>query len=183
MSIAVGLTMAVVVAGAFLAVALRNILHAIFGLALSLVGVAGLFLLLGSPFVATMEVLIYVGGISVAMVFAVMLSTTINPGGSAGGEEAGRSWFVGVVPTLAFMAVTGWVVTRSDMGLRTDVDASTWLADAGAAEMGRTLLVRYNLVFEVLSVVLLLAIVGAVCIARRQPAVIASDVSAEGEGA
>ncbi len=55
------LVMAITVLGALIAVAARNIFHNVLGLALSLMGVAGLFLYLNSPFVAMMEILIYVG--------------------------------------------------------------------------------------------------------------------------
>ena len=78
LTLATGLLMALTLAGALMSVTLRNVLHAIFGLALALLGLAGLFVILNSPFVAIMEVLIYVGGITVAMIFAVMLSTVAS---------------------------------------------------------------------------------------------------------
>ena len=64
--------------GGILSVHLRNIMHAIFSLMASILGIAILFLYLGSPFVASMQVVIYVGGISVAMVFAIMFSYSLG---------------------------------------------------------------------------------------------------------
>jgi NADH:ubiquinone oxidoreductase subunit 6 (subunit J) len=59
----------------------RNIFHNVLGLALSLIGVAGLFLYLNSPYVALMQILIYVGAITIAICFAVMLSEPLyRPG-------------------------------------------------------------------------------------------------------
>ena len=60
--------------GAFIAVGARNIFHNVLGLALSLFGVAGIFVFLNSPFLAMMEILIYVGAICIAICFAIMLS-------------------------------------------------------------------------------------------------------------
>src|SRR4030043_96317 len=73
-SVAFLLVMVITILGALIAVAARNIFHNVLGLALSLMGVAGLFLYLNSPFVALMEILIYVGAICIAICFAIMLS-------------------------------------------------------------------------------------------------------------
>jgi NADH-quinone oxidoreductase subunit J len=68
--VVVGMT----ILGALIAVGARNIFHNVLGLALSLIGVAGIFIYLNSPFVALMEILIYVGAICIAICFAIMLS-------------------------------------------------------------------------------------------------------------
>ncbi|MCA9671002.1 MAG: NADH-quinone oxidoreductase subunit J [Myxococcales bacterium] len=146
----------VALGGALLSVSLRNILHAIFGLALALFGIAGLFLYLGSPFVAAMEVLIYVGGISVAMVFAVMLAYSL------GKKEGGSTRrFLAVVPVGGFFGVVGYALLRASFAVTSKT--GSW----DLKLVGRKLLLDYNVVFEALSVVLLLAIVGAIIIARR----------------
>src|SRR5512143_2474854 len=72
--IVVGLTLG----GAGIAVLAQNILYAVFGLALALAGVAGLYLYLGSFFIAMMQLLIYVGAVTIAIVFAVMLSRPLH---------------------------------------------------------------------------------------------------------
>ena len=152
--------MAVTLIGAFLAVTLRNVLHAIFGLAVTLFGVAGVFLVLNSPFVAAMEILIYVGGISVAMVFAVMLSTVV----SRQDEGRRRHILAGFAAIALFVAVAA-VITHTNFG----PDATQTSESFSVAAMGGSLLGRYNVVFELLSVVLLLAIIGAIAISRRDP--------------
>ena len=68
------MVVAMTIVGALIAVAARNIFHNVLGLVLALIGVAGLFLYLNSPFVALMEILIYVGAICIAICFAIMLS-------------------------------------------------------------------------------------------------------------
>ena len=65
-------------AGALIAVLPRNILYSVLGLILCLTGVGGIFLYLGSPFIALMELLIYVGAICISIVFAIMLSYPLH---------------------------------------------------------------------------------------------------------
>jgi NADH:ubiquinone oxidoreductase subunit 6 (subunit J) len=145
--------------GALLAVSLPNILHAIFGLGLSLIGVAGLFFTLGSPFVAAMQILIYVGGISVAMVFAVMLSQVINP--SSGETKKSIPWGAFLASGL-FLAAMAPVLLSTRFGVAANPEDQA----TSVATIGMSMLQEYNVVFETLSVVLLLAIVGAICIAQ-----------------
>ena len=94
------MVVALTLIGALIAVAARNIFHNVLGLVLSLIGVAGLFLYLNSPFVALMEILIYVGAICIAICFAIMLSEPMylprpprNPHENPGrhGRRRGRS--------------------------------------------------------------------------------------------
>jgi NADH-quinone oxidoreductase subunit J len=142
--------------GGLLAVSVRNILHAIFGLAIAIFGIAILFVYLGSPFLAAMQVLIYIGGISVAMVFAVMFSyeAQFRP------ERAGR--FTGaLVPSLAFLAFV-WTTLRS-LPATAPAPGRDWTLHT----VGRLLLTDYAPIFEALSIVLLLAIIGAILIATR----------------
>src|SRR3990172_81174 len=65
---------AVALFGALLAVGLRNIFHNILGFAVAMLGVAGVFLSLGADFLAIVFVLVYVGAVAIALVYAVMLS-------------------------------------------------------------------------------------------------------------
>ena len=162
-TIPVAVLMVVCVAGAMLAINVRNILHAIFGLGITLVGLAGIYMYLNSPFLAAMQILIYVGGISVAMVFAVMVSQSISAV-----REGVPMWkrLVGLVPAVAFLALMVRVITTSTFGPKPEVAPEAWSLDA----IGMALLTHYNLVFEMLSLVLLLAIMGAIAIARRDTA-------------
>lgn len=163
MTVATGLLMAVTIAGALVAVNVRNILHAIFGLALALLGIAGLFLILGSPFVAAMEVLIYVGGISVAMVFAVMLSSVTHVEPEGGTRRLLAALAAGTL-------VAGVVVAVHHAGFPVDAVGVTDPEAWSVQKIGVELLDRYNVVFETLSVILLLAIIGAITIANRDRA-------------
>ena len=149
---------AVALIGGILAVSLQNVLHAIFGFAMAVLGIAGLFFYLGSPFVAAMQVVIYVGGISVAMVFAVMFSYTLG----ASRLASSRGWRA-IIPAGALLAALVLLIRRGGFVV------APLERDWSLATIGRALLTHYNVVFEALSVVLLLAIVGAIIIARREP--------------
>lgn len=146
------------VGGALLAVLVRNILHAIFGLAIMLTAVAVLFVYLGSPFVAAMQILIYVGGITVAMVFAVMLAYSLGAS-----PDRSTRWRWALLPVLPFFAVIAGVLRL------TSFESVAKPGDGSVAAIGHALLTHYNVVFEALSVVLLLAIIGAILIARKEP--------------
>jgi len=161
MAIATGLLMAVTLAGALLAVLVRNVLHAVFGLAIALLGVAGLFFLLNSPFVATMEVLIYVGGISVAMIFVVMLSSVV---GREPDESKARRGLAALVVAPFFVGI-GIIISNHRFA-----DPPAGVRDNSPEGIGVALLNQYNLAFETLSVILLIAIIGAIVIVRRNPA-------------
>jgi NADH:ubiquinone oxidoreductase subunit 6 (subunit J) len=153
---------ALVVLGGLLAAFSRQVLYAIIGLGLTLLGLSGLFLFLGSPFVATMQLLIYIGGITVAIVFAMMLSVSmaINPPQSDRTKSALATVAAALFFAAVFIAMRG---AEFPMPLE-PVAAEAWSIE----QIGHLLLGAYNLVFETLSVVLLLAIVGAILIARRE---------------
>lgn len=158
--IVIGAFVVLALAGALMAALSKHILYNIIGLGISLFGIAGLFLQLGSPFVAAMQLLIYIGGIVVAIVFAMMMSMAMTT------EPPARH------PLKTFFAAGGSVLFL--VGLVTLLRQTSFTILPPAAEpawavsrIGQALLDHYNLVFEALSVVLLLAIIGAILIARR----------------
>ncbi len=163
--IATSMVMLISLAGAIVAVGVKNIVHAIFGLGVSLSGIALAFLLLGTPFVAAMQVLIYIGGITVAMVFAVMLSSM---GKREPGEGRGRRVMAAIISLVFFVAVAS-VVVGTDFGAGPEPSLSTEELDAAwsVQAIGRALLNDFNVAFELLSLVLLVAIIGAITIAAR----------------
>lgn len=159
LSLATGLAMMVTIAGAMVAAGARSIVHALFGFAIALAGVAAAFAILNSPFVAAMEVLIYIGGITVAMVFAVMLS-------SAGKREPTQSasrHIMAFVVAIMFLVGVGSILLTTEYGPKPETTEAAWSVEA----IGKYLLNEFNVVFELLSVVLLVAIVGAITIAGR----------------
>jgi NADH-quinone oxidoreductase subunit J len=148
--IVVGLTLA----GAVIAVFPRNILYNVLGLVLALTGVAGLYMFLNSMFVAMMQLLIYVGAICIAIVFAIMLSRPLHmeapKRNMAKLAAAAGAAFLFFAANLAVVFKTSWQA------------AAEKSPDWTIATIGHMLLTRYELVFEVISLVLLVAIIGAI---------------------
>jgi NADH-quinone oxidoreductase subunit J len=149
-------------AGALIAVFPRNILYNVLGLIVCLTGVAGIFVYLGSPFVALMELLIYVGAICISIIFAIMLSRPLHlslPKRRL--PKVGLAMGVGAVVFVALSTIIARTAWKPALVRSTDWSVTT---------LGKYLLTRYDLVFEAISLVLLVAILGAIIIsgyARR----------------
>ncbi len=154
------LFIAISILGAFIATCSRRLIRSVSGLALCFVGVAGFYYFLGSPFVALMELLIYVGAVCVTITFAIMLA------------EPDDRKLIRKNPGLsnALSVLVGGVIA---LGLITAVTSATWNVVNGRSkvvgsleQIGMSLLTDYSMVFELISVVLLLAIVGSLALAR-----------------
>jgi NADH-quinone oxidoreductase subunit J len=149
---------AVALGGAVLAVGLRNIFHNILGFALAMLGVAGIFASLGSDFLAAVFVLVYVGAVAIAMVYAVMLSHPLDQPH----RPRNRGKILAAAGLATFVAAT----------LRRLLQRAQWPAlvpggDNSAALTGTRFLTDYVLAFELVSVLLLVAMMGAIMVARR----------------
>lgn len=148
--IVVGLTLT----GAGIAVFPRNILYNVLGLVLALTGIAGLYVFLGSMFLGLMQLLIYVGAVCVAIVFAIMLSRPLHL------EVPKRSLPKVVMASAAsFLFVVGIVGVAFRTAWKPAVERG---ADWSVTTIGVLLLTRYDLVFEAISLVFLVAILGAI---------------------
>jgi NAD(P)H-quinone oxidoreductase subunit 6 len=138
----------------------RNIVYSAFSLMGAFMGVAGLYVLLAADFVAVVQVLIYVGGILVLTLFAVMLTHRI-----ADVRISNRS--VGRLPALLIIACVGGAMAKAML-------AANWHSrPAGVPEpttygIGTAFLTDYVLPFELASVVLLAALIGAVVLSRKE---------------
>jgi NADH:ubiquinone oxidoreductase subunit 6 (subunit J) len=153
-----------VLAGALAVATMRNIVRAAFALIGTLFAVGALYFAVGADFIAGAQILIYAGAVPVLLIFGIMLTR-----GSTTREGNGfvRMWPLTGLVALAFAAITIGIFAagRNDWRL-TDYPQS--LLDSGTTEtLGRILLGRYALPFEVASVLLLAALVGAVTLARR----------------
>jgi NAD(P)H-quinone oxidoreductase subunit 6 len=151
---------ALTVGSAMLVAFSRNILYSTFALLGAFMGVVGVYVLLAADFVAMVQLLVYVGGILVLTIFAVMLTQ-----GIADVTVTNRA--VGVVPSLVTVAISGAVMLYA-------VFKTPWhqapLAVVAPTTygIGNALLGEYVLPFEVASMVLLAALVGAIVISRHE---------------
>ncbi len=151
-------TALMVLGGGALAILARSLIHGVLGLIVSLMGVAGLYFQLGSPFLFTMQILIYVGAICIIIVFAVMLA---EPGGKEPASKRGVDVLLGLLAGLI-----SFVVMISVLRSTAWVPASVRAEDSSLQAVGTRILLDYGLVFEVISLVLLVAIMGAIVLAR-----------------
>ncbi len=146
--------------GALIAVLSTRLIRSVCGLAICCIGLAGLYYFLHSPFLAMMEILIYVGAVCVTIVFAIMLAEPDEPAVS----RAPSSLLWGAVAVLAALAICGglgWLGTHGNWA------RPVQLADSGSVqEIGRSLLTTYSMAFELISLALLVAILGALAIAK-----------------
>ncbi len=155
------LFVATTVAGAVLAVSTPRIIRSVIGLATSSIGLAGLYYFLNSPFLALMEILIYVGAVCVTIIFAIMLAEPDEP--AAEGRRGRTVLWSGT--TLVISAIIFWGVAR--LGLTGNwTTLAVRNTDGRIERIGVELLTTYSLAFELISVVLLVAILGALAIAR-----------------
>jgi NADH-quinone oxidoreductase subunit J len=150
----------VAVGSALLVVTTRNMVHAALWLVVTLGAVAGCYLVLTAEFLAWVQILIYVGAVVVLLLFALML--TKAPTGPQADLNAGR-----VVPAAAVAAlVGGLLVVTVVAGFRGEV-IDLQGAVVGSAEVtGATIFQQWVLPFEVLSVLLLAALIGAIALSR-----------------
>ena len=147
--------------GAVIAVCTTRIIRSVCGLALCCIGLAGLYYFLHSPFLALMEILIYVGAVCVTIVFAVMLAEPDEPPVDKSARRASIWWGGGAI--LVSLLVFGLLVR---LGLGFSWTPRERVSDGSVESMGVALLSTYSLAFEMISLVLLVAILGALVIAR-----------------
>ena len=150
----------VAVGSALLVVTTRNMVHAALWLVVALGAIAGCFLVLAAEFVAWVQVLIYVGAVVVLLLFALML--TKAPTGPQPDLNVRRVVPSALVAVLV-AALLGTTVVAGFSGVRIDLDNAV----VGSAEVtGATIFQTWVLPFEVLSVLLLSALVGAIVLSR-----------------
>ena len=157
-----GFIVATTVGGALIAVLSGRIVRSVAGLAICAVGLAGLYVFLSSPFLALMEILIYVGAVCVTIIFGVMLSEPDEPKPQASSRTREALW--GGVALLIGAVIFGGVARLSLAGPWRP--AAERLTDGSVRSIGIALLTTYSLPFELISLVLLVAILGALVIAR-----------------
>jgi NADH-quinone oxidoreductase subunit J len=151
----------VTAAGALIAALSTRVIRSVCGLALCCLGLAGLYYFLHSPFLALMEVLIYVGAVCVTIAFAIMLSEPDEPAAHIPRRISLR-W-----GALALVVAAAVFAALLILGLGQQWSpAPQRLNDGSVKAIGLALLTTYSVPFELISLVLLVAILGALVIAR-----------------
>ena len=146
-----GLTLA----GGLGLVVTRNVVHAALFLLLSLSAVAGLYLVLLAEFLALVQVLIYGGAVIIVVLFAIMLTRNSE----YPHISDNRQWRLAAIPSLALAVIFGVAMWQS-------APSATNSNSPAFADLGNSLFTRWAVPFEIASIVLLVALIGALIIAR-----------------
>ncbi len=150
---------ALIVSSAAVMVFSRNVIYSAVGLLFALFGVACIYVLLAADFLAVVQILIYVGGILVLLLFGVMLSQRIT-------SVELRSGTLQLVPALLVVGGVFVILLRVFTKTRWSVSANATFTPT-AASLGKLLMTDYLIPFEIASVLLLAALIGAAFIARK----------------
>lgn len=136
---------------------LSKVMHMIVALAFSFLGVAGIFFMLEAEFIAVAQIIIYAGAVTIIMLFGIMLTRHND---QDEGRRSGHKWlsFVGVAGFL-FLTVT--VINQIDW-----VAPPNQFIENNTAQIGIQLFQKYVIPFELTSIVLLVALIGAIIIAK-----------------
>lgn len=151
----------ITLASAFIVVFSRNIVYSAFSLLFTFFGVAGLYVLLQADFLAVTQILIYVGGILVLLLFGVMLTSKVV-------NVELKTGTLHTIPALLLVAVVA--------GTLSGLFYTSWKGETPAASslntttpaLGQLLMTTYLLPFEIASVILLVALIGAAMFARKK---------------
>jgi len=164
-----GLAAAAIISG-LLVITRRNAVHSALALIVTLLSVAGLYLMLYAPFVAGVQIIVYAGGIMVLFLFVIML---VNIERASKERQFNRIWPVGLLASCALLALFLSAFSKGrDLlpknpmpqlaeGINTQQIASALYGEAG--KMG-----AYTFAFEIASLLLLVAILGAVIMTKKR---------------
>ena len=158
------ITAAVTLFSAVMVVSVRRMMHAALWLILTLLGVAVLFVLLQSGFFAVVQVLVYIGAISILIIFAVMLTRQVM---SEKAPQLNRGWVAGLAAAGGLMVILAFTLRG------VPIEAKSMLGDAGdgtVVALGKALADPngFAIPFEVASILLVAALIGTIYIAMER---------------
>ena len=159
------------VLGGILVITRRNAVHCALALILTLLAVAGLYLMLYAPFVAGVQIILYAGGIMVLFLFVIMLVSIEK---SKKEEQFNKIWILGLLGALGLGALLVGVFVKSSKSndvfaqlMKRPLTAITQ-DSSNTQAVGQMLYQNYMFAFEIASLLLLVAIIGAVVMAKKR---------------
>ena len=161
---------AIILTSAIVVVTIRNLFHAALALMVSFLGVAGIYVLLEAPFLGMAQLLVYIGAISILIIFAIMMTRRLMQTSETPFNSQVIGSLIGAVMALAILVV---VIVRlypmipADAVLQSAPQVDPATLQSSVARMGRSFVSAeaYVLPFELASVLLLAALVGSIIIA------------------
>jgi NADH-quinone oxidoreductase subunit J len=149
--------------GGILVITRKNAVHSALALILTLLALAGLYLMLYAPFVAGVQIILYAGGIMVLFLFVIML---VNLERSQKEEQFNQQWIAGVLAALALGGLFIGIYAKGNALL--PVHPVTMVEESNTQDVGMLLYGNYMFSFEIASLLLLVAIIGAVVMAKKR---------------
>jgi NADH-quinone oxidoreductase subunit J len=141
----------------------RNPVHSALALILTLLCLAGLYLMLYAPFVAGVQIILYVGGIMVLFLFVIML---VNLERSQKEKQFNQQWVAGILAAVALGALFVTIYVKGDaLFVRPELQ---FPEAENTQQIGQMLYSSYMFPFEIASLLLLVAIIGAVVMAKKR---------------
>jgi NADH-quinone oxidoreductase subunit J len=154
---------ALAILGGVLVITRKNPVHSALALILTLLALAGLYLMLYAPFVAGVQIILYAGGIMVLFLFVIML---VNLERNKREEQFNRQWLVGLIAAIALFGLFAFVFVK---GKGLFPATAVQLPEGENTQQIAVLLYRdYMFAFEIASLLLLVAIIGAVVMAKKR---------------
>ena len=153
----------IAVIGAIVTITRRNPVHSALALIFTLLALAGLYLMLYAPFVAAVQIVLYAGGIMVLFLFVIML---VNIEKAELEERFNKQWLVGTLAALALGGLLVYVL-RHGQGIF-PTSFTNPVETENTQQIGSLLYKNYLMPFEIASLLLLVAIVGAVVMAKKR---------------
>jgi NADH-quinone oxidoreductase subunit J len=150
----------ITVASGFIVVFSKNIVYSAFSLLFTFFGVAGLYVLLQADFLAVTQILIYVGGILVLLLFGVMLTNKVV-------SVEIKTGTIQTIPALILVAIVAGTLSGLFYSTWRNAGAEVITLPPTTQTLGEMLMTSYLLPFEIASVVLLVSLIGAAMTARR----------------
>jgi NADH-quinone oxidoreductase subunit J len=160
-----------VLGGGVLTITRHSAMHAAISLIVSLLGVAGLYLLQQAEFLFAVQIILYVGGIMLLFLFVIML---VNLDRAAKERQFNKQWMVALVAVAAVGAQVAWFLHKGIDSFHFAAPIAAGIAAGTPAGPGNTeqiadaLFGEYLLPFELVSVLLLVAVVGSVVMAKKR---------------
>lgn len=163
--IAFCLLAALALVSAILVITRHNAVHSVMWLIVTLFAVAGIYLMQHAEFLFAVQIILYVGGIMVLFLFVVML---VNLDVALKQAQFTRHWQVGLVTALVIVGELGYLLYHGGLGLDLPAPPREPLPAHNTQAIGAALYQNYMLPVEIASLLLLVAMVGAVIMAKRK---------------
>jgi NADH-quinone oxidoreductase subunit J len=159
---------AIAVIASLLVVGQRNPMHSVMLLIVSFGALSGLYVILDAPFTAVTQIIVYAGAIMVLFLFVVMLLNAHTEDEVVPVSLGPRGMKIAVVLSIALAGEAVWAFSRISTSVFSN-DAAVTGSISSVSRIGAGIFTTHSFAFEVTSILILVAMVGAVVIARREP--------------